>query len=205
MTPRSNARRRIARLVSSGRSPPKLCQSPSEIAGSLRPARPAAAVLHRVVAVCRRRCTACADRKERRPAAATMRGRVRQPLRQAAERARRPSQEGTARRGVDLARDARDPPRAARGRRQPHGRPRLRRARARACARRGGAEEPDAGPAGREGRARRADRADGRGRVRARVREVHGHPARAACRARARRRPPPSSRLHLRGRAASRA
>ena len=33
-------------------------------------------------------------------------------------------------------------------------------------------------PAGREGRARRADGADGRGRVRARVRQVHGDPAR---------------------------
>ena len=37
--------------VSSGRSPPKLCQSPSEIAGSLRPLAAAAAVAHLVVAV----------------------------------------------------------------------------------------------------------------------------------------------------------
>ena len=44
VTPRSNARRRIARLDSSGRSPPKLCQSPSEIAGQLQAAAAAAAV-----------------------------------------------------------------------------------------------------------------------------------------------------------------
>ena len=107
-----------------------------------------------------------------------MRGRVRQPRRQASERPRRPPEEGEARRGVDLARDARDPPRAARSRRQLHRRPRLRRPRPREGARRGGAQEPDARPAGREGRARRADRADGRGRVGARLRQVHGHPAR---------------------------
>ena len=40
MTPRSNARRTIARLRSSGPSSPKFCQSPSEIAGSLSPLRP---------------------------------------------------------------------------------------------------------------------------------------------------------------------
>ena len=45
-------------------------------------------------------------------------------------------------------------------------------------ARRGGAEEPHARPAGREGRPRRADRADGRRRVRPGARQVHGHPAR---------------------------
>ena len=49
--PRSNARRTIARLVSSGRSPPKFCQSPSEIAGSCEPAAAAAPVRHAVVAV----------------------------------------------------------------------------------------------------------------------------------------------------------
>ena len=107
-----------------------------------------------------------------------MRGRVRQPRRQASGRPRRPPEEGEARRGVDLARDARDPPRAARGRRQLHRRPRLRRPRPREGARRGGPEEPDAGPAGREGRARGADGADGGGRVGARLREVHGDPAR---------------------------
>ena len=107
-----------------------------------------------------------------------MRGRVRQPRRQAPERPRRPAEEGEARRGVDLARDARDPPGAARGRRQLHRRPRLRRPGAREGARRRGPEEPDARPAGREGRPRRAHAADGRGRVRARVRQVHRDPAR---------------------------
>jgi hypothetical protein len=40
VTPRSNARRAIARLVSIGLSVPKFCQSPSETAGSFRPLRP---------------------------------------------------------------------------------------------------------------------------------------------------------------------
>ncbi|MEA2466189.1 MAG: hypothetical protein QOJ57_315, partial [Thermoleophilaceae bacterium] len=35
-----NARRRIAREGSSGRSLPKFCHSPSEIAGSFNPLRP---------------------------------------------------------------------------------------------------------------------------------------------------------------------
>jgi len=38
--PRSKACRHNARLVSSGVSSPKLCQSPSEIAGSFSPDRP---------------------------------------------------------------------------------------------------------------------------------------------------------------------
>src|SRR5215210_6195337 len=38
--PRSKPRRRMARGVSSGRSPPKFCHSPSETAGSCRPLRP---------------------------------------------------------------------------------------------------------------------------------------------------------------------
>ena len=40
MIPRSKARRTIARPVSYGRSWPKLCQSPSETAGSCSPLRP---------------------------------------------------------------------------------------------------------------------------------------------------------------------
>ena len=40
VTPRSKARRRIARLRSSGWSAPKFCHSPSESAGSSRPLRP---------------------------------------------------------------------------------------------------------------------------------------------------------------------
>src|SRR6266536_607611 len=38
--PRSNARRTIARAVPSGRSWPKFCQRPSEIAGNCKPLRP---------------------------------------------------------------------------------------------------------------------------------------------------------------------
>ncbi len=38
--PRSKARRTIARWVSNGRSPPKFCHSPSEMAGSSSPLRP---------------------------------------------------------------------------------------------------------------------------------------------------------------------
>ena len=49
--PRSNARRRIARLSASGRSSPKFCHSPSEIGRQLQPAAPAAPVGHRLVAV----------------------------------------------------------------------------------------------------------------------------------------------------------
>ena len=48
--PRSNARRRIARLSASGRSSPKFCHRPSEIAGSWMPLRADAAVGHLVVA-----------------------------------------------------------------------------------------------------------------------------------------------------------
>ena len=47
--PRSNARRQISRCVSHGRSSPKLCHSPSEIAGQHQPAAPASAVGHRLV------------------------------------------------------------------------------------------------------------------------------------------------------------
>jgi hypothetical protein len=38
--PRSNALRRIARLFASGRSSPKFCHRPREIAGSYRPLLP---------------------------------------------------------------------------------------------------------------------------------------------------------------------
>ncbi len=55
------------------------------------------------------------------------------------------------------SRDARDPPRAARGRRQLPRRQDVRRRRARALGRAGGAVEPDARPAGREDRRRGAD------------------------------------------------
>ena len=51
MTPRSKARRTIARPVSSGLMPPKLCQRPSEIAGSTRPLPPQPVVAHLVVAI----------------------------------------------------------------------------------------------------------------------------------------------------------
>ena len=47
MIPRSNARRRIARLVSSGRSAPKLFQSPRVIAGSFRPLETSRAIVRR--------------------------------------------------------------------------------------------------------------------------------------------------------------
>ena len=50
VTPRSKARRRMARCRSRGTSSPKLCQRPSEMAGKIEAARPAAAVGHRVVA-----------------------------------------------------------------------------------------------------------------------------------------------------------
>src|SRR3712207_7847029 len=40
VTPRSNARRRIARWTSSDRSSPKFCHSPRDRAGSLSPVRP---------------------------------------------------------------------------------------------------------------------------------------------------------------------
>lgn len=38
--PRSKERRISARLFEKSSAPPKLCQSPSEISGSLRPLRP---------------------------------------------------------------------------------------------------------------------------------------------------------------------
>ncbi len=207
VTPRSNARRRMrpSRLVRAVAA--EVVPEPERDRGQLQAARAAAAVLHRVVAVCGGGVGHGPDRIHPEPAdgAATMRGRVRQPVRQAAKRSRRPAEEGGARRGGDLACDARDPARPARSRRQLHGRPRLRRPRPRARARRGGAEEPDAGPAGREDRPRRADPADGRGRVGARVRQVHGHPARGPPGRRARRRPLRSSRCTCAARAASRA
>ena len=90
-------------------------------------------------------------------------GRVRHPLRQAPARPRRPSRQGPPRRGSDLEGDARDPARAARGRRQLQGRQGLRRAGPRARDRAGGAEEPQRRPAGRQDRPRGADGADGAG------------------------------------------
>ena len=51
MTPRSKARRTIARVSSDGCSPPKFCQRPSEIAGSWSPLRPQRSVAHPVVPV----------------------------------------------------------------------------------------------------------------------------------------------------------
>ena len=108
----------------------------------------------------------------------TLVGHVRHPLRPARQRSRRPAEAGQARRGVGLARDARDPPRAARGGRQPRRRPELRRAGARAGARRGGAEGPHAGPARREDRPRGAHRSPRRRHHRARARPALGDPAR---------------------------
>ena len=93
--------------------------------------------------------------------ATTLMSRVRHAFRQAPERSRGPSQPRNPRRGDDLPRDARGSPRAARGRRQLRRRPAVRRARPRARARPGRPEEPDAGPAGGEDRARGADGADG--------------------------------------------
>ena len=87
-----------------------------------------------------------------------------------------------ARRGLGLARDARDPPRAARGGRQLQGREGLRRARAGAGARRRRDEEPHSGPGGRPDRPRRADDAHGQRRLQARLREqaADGDPPRGA-------------------------
>ena len=93
--------------------------------------------------------------------ATTLMSRVRHAFRQAPERSRGPPQPRNPRRGDDLPRDARGSPRAARGRRQLRRRPAVRRARPRARARPGRPEEPDAGPAGGEDRARGADGADG--------------------------------------------
>ena len=49
--PRSKALRQIARFSWCGVSSPKLCQRPSEIAGSFRPGTAAAVVDHRIVAI----------------------------------------------------------------------------------------------------------------------------------------------------------
>src|SRR2546425_1596447 len=107
---------------------------------------------------------------------------VRHPVGEAPGDARRSARPRPPRRGGDLARDARDPARAARGRRQLQGRERLRRPRARAGARSGRGEEPDARPAGREDRPRGADGADGRGQLEARLRRpaADGDPPRRA-------------------------
>ena len=93
--------------------------------------------------------------------------------------ARRP-RPGQARRGRDLPRHARNPPRAARGRRQFQGREGLRRAGARAGARRRRDEEPHARAGGRAHRPRGADDAHGQWRLEARVRQPSsdGDPAR---------------------------
>ena len=86
---------------------------------------------------------------------------------------------GQPRRGGDLEGDARDSPRAARGGRQPRGRPRLHRVGQGARARAGRPQEPDAGPAGREDRPRGAHRAHGLGRLAPRVRaSADGDPPR---------------------------
>ncbi len=102
----------------------------------------------------------------------TVARRVRHPLRQAPGDARRPRPRRPPRRGGRLEGDARDPPRAARGRRQPRGRAGLHGVGQGACARPGRPEEPDARPAGREDRPRGADRAHGLGRLAARIRRA---------------------------------
>src|SRR5439155_26075171 len=99
-----------------------------------------------------------------------LRADVRHAVRQAPGGSRRPPRSRAPRRGGDLACHARDPPRAARGRRQLQGREGLRCASARAGARRGRGEEPHAGPAGGEDRPRGADGAHGRRELTARVR-----------------------------------
>ena len=83
---------------------------------------------------------------------------LRRPLARQAERGRR------------RRRDARDPPRPARGRRQLQGRQSLHRDAEGALPRRRGAREPRPRPAGGEDRQRGADRADGRRRPRPRLR-----------------------------------
>ena len=100
----------------------------------------------------------------------TLARRVRHALRPAAKRARRPSWTRPTRGGGDLEGDARGAPRAPRGRRQPGGRERLHGDGEGACAGAGGAQEPLAGPAGRQDRPRGAHRVDGLRGVSARVR-----------------------------------
>src|SRR3954466_11642415 len=104
--------------------------------------------------------------------AARLASRVRHAFRPLAERPRRPAQAGPPGRGVDLARDARGAPRAARGGRQLRGREGVRGPRAGAGARRGRGQEPDARPAGGEDRPGGADRADGLRRLPACVRRA---------------------------------
>ena len=85
---------------------------------------------------------------------------LRRPLARQADRGRR------------RPRDARDPPRPARGRRQLQGRQGVHRAGAGALPRRGRAREPQSRPAGREDRQRGARRADGRREPRPRLRRL---------------------------------
>src|SRR5207253_6720630 len=109
-----------------------------------------------------------------------LRADVRHAVRQAPGRPRRPPRPRAPRRGGDLPRHARDPPRAARGGRQLQGREGLRGAGARTCARRRRGEEPHARPAGREDRPRGADGAHGLRQLAARIRRApaDGDPAR---------------------------
>ena len=90
---------------------------------------------------------------------------VRIPLRPARRHPRRPARPGPAERGGHSEGDARDPPRAARGGRELRRRARLRGQGARAGDGRRGDAEPHTRPAGREDRARGADRADGQRRL----------------------------------------
>ena len=82
---------------------------------------------------------------------------VRQPQRSPPQDPGRADRSRPRVRGGRRRRDARGPPRAARGGRQLQGRQGLRRPRARARARRGDPREPDRRPAGREDRQRGAD------------------------------------------------
>ncbi len=98
--------------------------------------------------------------------------RVRHAFRQAPGVAQRPRPRWPPRRGIRLQGDARGPSRAARGRRQLRGGQGLHGGGQGARARPGRPEEPLAGTAGREDRARGADRADGLRRLEARVRRA---------------------------------
>ena len=116
-------------------------------------------------------CSGSRSRAEGRPrGAGTVRSGVRRALHPPPGRPRRPRPPQPARRGDGHPCHARDPPRAARSRRRLRGREAVRglRAGARPRPRRPQGARPR--PAGREDRPRGADRADGLGRLEARVR-----------------------------------
>ena len=106
--------------------------------------------------------------------AGTLTGRVRHARQPPPGRPRRPRTQVPSRRGDGHARDARDPPRAPRGRRRLRGRQAVRRRGAGARARPGRPEGARAGPAGREDRPRGAHRAHGLVRLEARLRTPAG-------------------------------